>query len=234
MASSAAPEPNRVTFDPDAVEIHVATPERDPASNRRVGDREYVRDAAPDGLWRYAASGIPVPGARDLSAEERFKPRRALDADGVPAEYIIDVRRLETTVEELGWLHDLGSVVADRDGHVTAVMVTPEVWSEHRGRLFGLTAPEIDGSPAARELAEAERRARIATAVADRATAERNRLLLEHAHALTRREAAAIAGLSATRVQQILDRGPVVSEPQHPPRAEAAAASLNWWQNTRA
>lgn len=234
MASGAASQPVRVTFDPDGVEIHVATPERDPSSHRRIGDREYVRDAAPDGLWRYAASGIPVPGARDLSAEERFKPRRALDAEGLPAEYIIDVRRLETTVEELGWLHDLGSVVTDRDGHVTAVLVAPETWSEHRGRLFGLTAPEIDGSPAARELAEAERRARIATAVANRATVERNRLLLEHAQALTRREAAAIAGLSATRVQQILDRGPAAHEPEHAPAPEQAAASLNWWQNTRA
>ena len=234
MASGAPPEPVRVAFDADAVEIQVAAPEQDPSSRRRVGDREYVRDAAPAGLWRYAGSGIPVPGARDLSAEERFRPRRALDAEGHPAEYIIDVKRLETTVEELGWLHDLGSVVTDRDGNLTAVMVTPEVWSEHRGRLFGLTAPEIDGSPAARELAEAERRVRIATALADRATAERNRLLLEHAQALTRREAAAIVGLSAARVQQILDRGPAATEPERAPPPEQAAASLNWWQNTRA
>jgi hypothetical protein len=233
MATSSTGAGSWVAFDPDAFEIRVAAPEQDPASHRRIGDREYVRDADPDGLWRYAGSGIPVPGARDLTAEGRFKPRRALDAEGRPSEYIIDVQRLDTTVEELGWLHDIGSVVTDRDGHVTAVIVTPEDWGEHRSRLFGLTAPEIDGSPAARELAEAERRARITTAVADRAMAERNRLLLEHARALTRREAAAIAGLSAARVQQILDRGPAEAEPDHAPPPEQAAASLNWWQSTR-
>jgi hypothetical protein len=234
MAPVTPPARARVAFDPESVEIRVLAPEQDPASHRRIGDRDYVRDAAPDGLWRYAASGIPVPGARDLTAEGRFRPRRALDAEGRPAEYIIDVQRLDTTVEELGWLHDLGSVVTDHDGHVTAVIVTPEDWNEHRTRLFGLTAPEIDGSPAARELAHAERRARIAAALADRATTERNRLLIEHAQALTRREAAAIAGLSATRVQQILDRGPAAAQPDQAPQPEQASANLNWWQSTRA
>jgi hypothetical protein len=230
---SSTPAADGAGFDPDAVEVRVAAPEPDPASRHRVGDREYIRDAAPGGVWRYAASGIPVPGARDLTAEGRFRPRRALDAEGRPAEYIVDVQRLDTTVEELGWLHEIGSVVSDRDGEVTAVIVSREVWREHGTRLFGLTAPEIDGGPAARELAEAERTARIATAIAERATADRNRLLHEHAAALTRREAAAIVGLSATRVQQILDRGPVEVEPHPAPPPELAATGLNWWSSSR-
>ncbi len=204
-------------------------PEPDPSSRHRVGDREYVRDAAPDGVWRYAISGIPVPGARDETAEGRLKPRRALDSDGRPAEFIIDVSRLDSTLEELEWLHGIGSAVTDRSGRVTAVIVSAEEWVRHRTRRFGLSAPELDGSPPARELAEAERRARIATAIAEQATAERNRVLTEHARSLTRREAAQIVGLSATRVQQILDRGPAAPRQAPAPLAEEATPNANWW-----
>lgn len=96
----------------------------------------YWRD--PAGLWRYLIGGQPVPGARDVTAEERYPPCPRVDRGGrrwvlLEPDWVSGPRaRAELAGLAGGLLQDAGGLMAAED----AVLADP-------GVVVDLYAPEL-------------------------------------------------------------------------------------------
>jgi hypothetical protein len=184
-----------------------------PTGPRRIPDKPvYVRDR--DGTWRYAATGIAVPGARDLTLTERFQPKQVMTADGETIERVIvsgeDVR---AAPELLGWCVKAGARVENSYGKLVEVLVPYELWQERDHVPGAIYAPEQGPKESERELALAERRCREAERDLERATKRRAKVLRRYADEMTRQRAHEITGLSVGRIQQLI-------RPEVPPISE--------------
>jgi DNA-binding transcriptional ArsR family regulator len=170
-----------------------------------VSGTVYAREA--DGTWRYADSWIKVPGARDLTLTERFRPKLVI-ANRASGQ---EVERVVVAGEDIGAHPDLlewclaeGAPVHGPEGEILEVLVPFELWQD-RDRIPGeVVAPEHSGNPADRDLAEAERKVREAEQALEQATDMRAFLLREYAGEMTREQARAITGLSVGRIQQLI------------------------------
>jgi hypothetical protein len=168
-----------------------------------VEGRQFVRE--PDGVWRYADRAAAVPGARDLTATERYDPQFVGRGGVKGPEQILLPTKLVTEHDDLAWCLKVGSTLrAEQPGSPSYVMVPASEWAKHEHEPVGIVAPELSLRPAVREIAEAERDVREAQESLAAATRRRAQLLTKHGHELTRREVADITGLSLARVQQLV------------------------------
>jgi hypothetical protein len=165
----------------------------------------YARED--DGTWRYADTWIPVPGARDLTLTERFKPKLVVAGTGSGQEVervVVSGEDIAAHPDLLAWCAELGAPVRGPDGEMLEVLVPYELWQEHDRIPGEIVAPEHSDDPAERELAIAERKVREAAQALERATDVRAAVLREHEGLMTREQARAITGLSVGRVQQLV------------------------------
>jgi hypothetical protein len=167
-----------------------------------IGHVQFVRDE--EGIWRYADSWIEVPGARDLTLSERFEPKFVVGGDGKVERVVISAESVREAPELLEWCLRVGTVIKERNGELTEILVPLEAWQE-RDRVPGkLVTPEYHGIPAEKELARAEREYREADRNLEIKAEKRAEALRHHAENMTRQEARRITGLSVGRIQQLI------------------------------
>lgn len=161
----------------------------------------YLRES--DGTWRYAESGLEVPGARDATLSDRFNPKFVVAGERVER-VVVAAQALAEAPELLGWCLEVGVRITDREGELVEVIVPVESWEE-RDRVPGaLVAPEHSSDEAERALAIAEREYREAELALERAAEWRAKVLRRHAGDMRRQDARAITGLSVGRIQQLI------------------------------
>jgi hypothetical protein len=176
-----------------------------------IDGERYLRDA--EGIWRFADTGIAVPGARDLTLTERFQPKKVIGGDGEVERVLVSCLDIERAPDLLGWCLEAGTVIEGADGGAGEVLVPIRLWQEHDRIAGTLVDPARSGTPAERELAVAERRCREAERELERAASIRAGVLRRHDGELTRQEARAITGLSVGRIQQLIrPQGPTELE----------------------
>lgn len=167
----------------------------------KINGVQFVRD--PEGVWRFAETGIPVPGARDVTLTERFDPKLIVRSDGEVERVVVSGASIEVGGDLLDWCLEEGSLVLDGDRLIEVLVPYPE-WQK-RDRIPGeLIVPELHGTEPERELAEAERQFREAERGMEEAAAGRAEVLRRYADEMTRQEARAITGLSVGRIQQLI------------------------------
>jgi hypothetical protein len=170
-----------------------------------VGNTTYVREN--DGTWRYADTWIKVPGARDRTLTEHFRPKLVISGVGTDAQVeqvMVSGEDVSGSPRLLEWCLDTGTPVRDEDGKLIEVLVPYEAWQK-RDRIPGeIVAPENSENPVERELAIAEREHREAEHALEQAAAKRAALLRQHSGVMTREQARSITGLSVGRIQQLI------------------------------
>jgi hypothetical protein len=175
------------------------------SSAHRVSDNGIQFVKGSDKVWRYADSGIAVPGARDLTLSERFETKTVVGADGKTIERVIvsgdDIR---SAPELLDWCLEHGAQIENSHGDVEEVLVPYEIWQERNHVPGAIYAPEDSPREAERELAKAERAYREAEQGIEIASAVRADALRRYANEMTRQEAREITGLSIGRIQQLI------------------------------
>jgi hypothetical protein len=162
---------------------------------------QYVRDD--EGVWRYPQTLIPVPGARDMTLTERFKPKPILDEQGKVERVVVSGKSISEAPNLLSWCLTAGRSVEDEKEVVIEVLVPYEIWKEHDRIPNAVIAPEHSDDPAERELALAERNYREADKTLEAAADKRAEVLQRYADVMTRQQARAITGLSIGRIQQL-------------------------------
>lgn len=154
-------------------------------------------------MWRYADTWIAVPGARDVTLTDRFRPKQIVNADGDVERVIVDGHSIAAHPDLLDWCLSDGTPIKAK-GELIEVLVPYELW-EARDRIPSeLTVPELEGSEAEQQVAAAERKYREAERGLERAAEQRAEVLRQHAGEMTRQEARAITGLSVGRIQQLI------------------------------
>ena len=112
----------------------------------------YVRDA--DGTWRYGATGLPVPGATDVTLADRV-PAVVVGSSTHGAVWVsrslalTDVRmrellgQLDAPAGSFPLPHPVDGLPAD----TPSVMILPvEFWNNHAGEVVDINAPELHPS----------------------------------------------------------------------------------------
>lgn len=162
----------------------------------------YARDQK--GIWRYADTWIPVPGARDLKLSERFETKEVISRTGDIERVIVSGDDIRESPELLEWCLDEGEPVYGPGGEIKEVFVAYEVWVA-KDRVPGeLVAPEHSPDDAKRQLALVERKYREANQALEDAAVARANVLRSLAGRLTREQAREITGLSVGRIQQLI------------------------------
>jgi hypothetical protein len=195
--------------DKNELKIHESHLPQDRFETAVVKGVEYVRD--PEGNWRHADSWIKVPGGRDWTLTERFNPKFVIANTGGGGQIervVVSGDDIEAHPDLLGWCLEKGYSVFGAGGEeVFEVMVPWAVWHDH-DRIPGMIyAPELHGSDAERELAEAERKYREADRTLAAAAAKRAEVLRRHSEDMTRQQARLITDLSVGRIQQLIREG---------------------------
>jgi DNA-binding CsgD family transcriptional regulator len=177
-------------------------------------DRVYERWS--DGIWRYAAGSIvlrypggegQVPGARDRTLTEAYKPRKMVDEEGTPIAVFIPVELVTRAGSELEWATKVGDWVGEgrtRKG----VIVGLDEWQQHDIDVSALYAPELEAVSPLNKLAVAERIARLAELASEDAATARNHEVREAVRqGISRQAIARLLGVSVGRVGQLLGSG---------------------------
>lgn len=161
-----------------------------------TGGGRYRRD--PDGTWRYADSGVEVPGAEDMTISSLYNLEIRRGEVLVP-------RELAEREDELAWCLEAGD-----DGRLPGVIRVPVAeWDRRAAEPLGMWAPELADDPQVRELALAEseyrhERARLDAELraAQRRRDERFRRAAQAG--MSYRQIAAATGLAHQRIAQIV------------------------------
>jgi hypothetical protein len=174
-------------------------------------DRVYERWS--DGIWRYAAGSIvvrypagsgEVPGARDRTLTEAYKPRKMVGDDGAPIAMFIPIELITQAGQDLEWATKIGDWVGESRSR-KGVIVGLEEWQSHDVDVTALSAPELDAASPLNKLALAERNSRLAALAAEEAAATRNQAVRDAVRqGVPRHTIAQLLGVSVGRVGQLL------------------------------
>ena len=166
-----------------------------------------------DGTWRYAAGSIvlryragagEVPGARDRTLTEAYKPRKMVDDSGTAIAVFIPVELINQAGAELEWAAKAGDWVGEGRSR-KGVIVGLEEWRSHDVDVTALFAPELEASSPLNKLAIAERVARLAGLCAEEADSARDEAVRDAVqHGVPRQAIAQLLGVSVGRVGQLL------------------------------
>jgi predicted DNA-binding transcriptional regulator AlpA len=114
-------------------------------------DGNYLRDG--NGSWRYAASGVPVPGARDLTLADEVPALRVPDRSPNPTAVWVPrpralthprMKQLLPVVPGGYGSFQLPHEVSGLPWGTRAVIILPiEFWDEHEHDVVGMAAPEL-------------------------------------------------------------------------------------------
>jgi hypothetical protein len=171
------------------------------AARSQLVDLEFERGV--DGLWYYAGTDVPVPGARDVTLREKVRPRQVARPEERPEAVMLSLSEIIGN-PRLNWALQAGTRL--RGGSEDAFVVPWAVWEERGADVVDVSVPERDGVGLMRGLARVERELRLARHRQGIAASARLRTLLFASRlGATRRATAEILGLSPTRVQQLLD-----------------------------
>jgi hypothetical protein len=177
--------------------------ERDPSLESTAAADELAAERHDDGRWYYAGTSIAVPGAVDLSIAEVVGVREVWLGDE-PQAILVSEDELAKH-PELAWVPPAARREL-RSGASVEFEVAWAVWQEHAASVVGVRAPERDGSGLARALARSEKDLRFARHEVDLAADRRARLVsIASALGMKRREVGELVGLTAGRVQQLID-----------------------------
>ncbi|MDQ6856888.1 MAG: hypothetical protein M3Z57_07440 [Candidatus Dormibacteraeota bacterium] len=186
-------------------------------------DRVYERWS--DGVWRYAAGSIvlrysggqaQVPGARDRTLTEAYKPRKMVDEDGAPIAVFIPVELITRAGSELEWATKVGDWVGEGRSRKGVIVGLAE-WQQHDVDVSALYAPELEAASPLNKLAMAERLARLAELASEEASAARNQEVREAVRkGISRQTIASLLGVSVGRVGQLLGSGGADAIPDKP------------------
>jgi len=162
----------------------------------------YARDQK--GIWRYADTWIPVPGARDLKLSERFETKEVVSRTGDIERVIVSGDSIRESPELLEWCVEEGEPIYGPEGELKEVFVAHEVWMTKDRVPGALVAPEHSSDDAKRQLALVERKYREADQALEDAAVARANVLRSLVGRLTRQQAREITGLSIGRIQQLI------------------------------
>jgi hypothetical protein len=163
----------------------------------------FVAIRGADGTWRDRATDLPLPGAGDMTAAE-FLSRSATNSES--GEWV-DVlwRDIVWHSEIWEWCQEH----AIEDSPRNSFRFERRVFEEAGAQAFPIAyAPELDDPRVyVQRLARSERKLRVARKELDRLEQERaDRLRVAADNGLSRRELAALVGLSFARVHQLIAR----------------------------
>jgi hypothetical protein len=161
----------------------------------------FIRDD--DGGWHYADNWILVPGARDVTLTEKFRPKRIVNAEQEVERVVVSGDDIVAAPELLGWCIEEGTPITE-EGELIEVLVPYKLWQMHDRVPGVLISPEHHGSEAEQQVAVAEREFREAEQQLEKAANYRAETLRQHADEMTRQEARTITGLSVGRIQQLI------------------------------
>ena len=164
----------------------------------------FVAIRGVDGMWRDRATGLPLPGARDMTAAEFLS--RSATSDSESGDWV-DVlwRNVVWHPEIWEWCRE--HAIADSPRN--SFRFERRVFEEAGAQSFPIAyAPELDDPRVyVQRLARSERRLRVARKELDRLERERaTRLKVAADQGFSRRWLAAFVGLSFARVQQLIAR----------------------------
>jgi hypothetical protein len=158
-----------------------------------------------DGIWRYTGTKVAVPGAIDIPLAARVLAYQVLTPDGEPCGALIPVADVEAD-PGLAFVEQVGLLLRGDDPADHVYRVPQPSWEEHAGRPVDVDAPELGNNGLRRRVAIEERELRFARWRQEQQAERRSRAVaLASALGMTRKEGAAILGLTSGRVQQLID-----------------------------
>jgi hypothetical protein len=164
-----------------------------------------------DGIWRYEGTNVAVPGAIDVPLAARVRAYQVLAPHGEPHGALIPVSDVEAD-PGLAFVKQVGLLLRGEDPADDVYRVSQPSWEEHAGRPVDVDAPELGNNGLRRRVAIEERELRFARWRQEQQSERRSRVVaLVSALGMTRKEGAAILGLTSGRVQQLIDELPVVA-----------------------
>lgn len=175
-----------------------------PAATLRVdGGAELELVRGEDGIWRFADTGIEVPGASDRTVADIAEILVIAPPAGDPQAVLVPRSQVEAH-SALAWVPAVGTLL--RGGAEERFEVPWPVWQERSGVPVDLRAPERDEKGIRRRMAAVEREVRFARWELERLIQRRARLVaIGAALGMSRREMSEVLGVSAGRVQQLIE-----------------------------
>jgi hypothetical protein len=170
-----------------------------------------VMERGDDGIWRYEGIDVGVPGAVDVPLAARVQAYQVLTPSGEPDGALIPAADVEADLA-LEFVKRVGRRLSGDDPADDVYRVSQPFWEEHGGQAVGVEAPELGDDGRRRRLAIEERELRFARRRQEQQAVRRAcAVALVAALGMTRKEAAGILGLTAGRVQQLIDELSVVA-----------------------
>jgi hypothetical protein len=167
---------------------------------------DWEAERGNDGIWSYAGTGVPVPGARDVTLAEVMRPLTLGRPDEEPAGVYISAQELQRH-PMVRWALDEGEWV-DLHGK-EHLWVSWATWEEHANAPVDVAAPEQGDVRMERRLARVERDVRLTRHDLDVVTRRRLETILAFSNlGWSRRRIGEFIGVSATRVQQFVEEAP--------------------------
>jgi hypothetical protein len=156
-----------------------------------------------DGSWRYADSGIEIPGAVTRTVGEIVDIKVIAERSGTPVAVLVGRSEIDR-LPGLSWIPEQGKLL--RTEPEEEFEVPWPAWEEHSNEPIGVRAPEWDSTGLDRVLAIQEREVRLARHAAELRKADRARMVaIATGLGKTRREISEVVSLTPVRVAQIVE-----------------------------
>jgi hypothetical protein len=161
-----------------------------------------------DGVVCYAENGVPVPGLTEVTLGESLDVRVVARTGRPPEAVLITAAEVEVHAA-LAWVPNVARRLSSDGGDEFEVPWA--IWQEHAATTVDFRLAECDGEGMERELAIQERDVRFARHALEVHIQRRARLVaVAAALGMTRRAISELLGLSAGRVQQLVEEAPAL------------------------